>query len=57
MTETKLIKTQPCGYRFCRYSFMPEEGQCKGCAINTEKRELDEWIRPFINELNERLKR
>lgn len=57
MTETKLIKTHPCGYRFYRYSFMPEEEQCKGCEINTEKRELDDWIRPFINELNERLKR
>lgn len=52
-----MIKRLPCGYKYCQYSFVLEYEKCKDCSLNLEKRELDEDWKPFVNELNERLKK
>lgn len=30
--------------------------ECNGCKYNTQKPELDYWIKPFIDSINERFK-
>lgn len=50
-------RLHPCGYKFCQYYFNPKEDEhCKKCLIKPKEPELDEWIKPFIEKLNEVLK-
>ena len=46
----------PCGYKFCQYYFIPETEQCDKCLIKPKERVLDDWIKPFMDSVNERFK-
>ena len=42
-------RLHPCGYKFCRYYFIPETEQCEKCLIKPKERVLDDWIKPFFD--------
>lgn len=48
----------PCGYKFCQYSFNPEEeGFCKKCLIKPKERVLNPEIADFFWNCCERFKK